>query len=192
MLLRRLFQICQNGPVTEYIDQFVALVDELKAYAKHPDPLYYTQHFINGLRDEIKAVVLVQHPSTLDTACILAQLQEEAMGAIKRPYRRVDVLPGQKPAWPAPLPLPPPPPKLAIVDAPRVTEVTRVQLKKNSGHFVPLVVPVVCASDVVLSGAGNTNALRWFSYIWCKNCLICFLTWMMQKPQAHPPQQRHK
>ena len=142
MLLRRLFQICQNGPVTEYIDQFVALVDELKAYAKHPDPLYYTQRFIDGLHDEIKAVVLVQRPSTLDTACILAQLQEEAMGAIKRPYRRVDVLPGQKPAWPAPLPLPPPPPKLAIVDAPRVTEVTRVQLKKNSGHFVPLVVPV--------------------------------------------------
>ena len=87
LLLRRLFQIRQTGPVSEYIDQFVALVDKLKAYAKHPDPLYYTQHFINGLRDEIKAVVLVQRPSTLDTVCILAQLQEEAMGVIKRPYR---------------------------------------------------------------------------------------------------------
>ncbi|CAD6247668.1 unnamed protein product [Miscanthus lutarioriparius] len=39
-------------------------------------------------------------------------------------YRRMDVMPGQKPAWQAPLPLPPPPPKLAIADAPRVTEVT--------------------------------------------------------------------
>jgi hypothetical protein len=73
LLLRRLFQICQNGLVNEYIDQFMALVDDLKAYVKHPDPLYYTQCFIDGLRDEIKFVVLVQRPSTLDTACVLAQ-----------------------------------------------------------------------------------------------------------------------
>ena len=61
-----------------YIDQFVALVDDLKAYAKHPDPLYYTQRLIDGLRDDIKAVILVQGPSTLITSCALAQLQEEA------------------------------------------------------------------------------------------------------------------
>ena len=45
LLLRRLFQIRQTGPVSEYIDQFVALVDDLKAYAKRPDPLYYTQRW---------------------------------------------------------------------------------------------------------------------------------------------------
>jgi hypothetical protein len=60
-------------------------VDDLKAYAKHHDPLYYTQRFIDGLRDEIKAVLLVHRPSTLDTACVLAQLQEEALAASKRP-----------------------------------------------------------------------------------------------------------
>jgi hypothetical protein len=59
LLLRRLFQIRQTGPVNEYIDQFVALVDDLKAGAKHPDPLYYTQRFIDGLHDDIKAVILV-------------------------------------------------------------------------------------------------------------------------------------
>jgi hypothetical protein len=75
LLLRRLFQIRQIGPVNEYIDQFVALIDDLKAYAKHPDSLYYTQRFIDGLRDEIKAVLFVQRPSSLDTACVLAQLQ---------------------------------------------------------------------------------------------------------------------
>ena len=74
LLLRRLFQIRQTGPVNEYINQFVALVDDLKAYTKHPDPLYYTQCFLDGLRDEIKDVLLVQRPSTLDTACVLAQL----------------------------------------------------------------------------------------------------------------------
>jgi hypothetical protein len=110
--------------VSEYIDPFVALVDDLKSYAKHPDPLYYTQRFIDGLRDEIKVVLLVQRPSTLDIACSLAQLQEEALGVIKRLYRCVDGVPGQRAAWQVPLPLPPPPPKLAIAEAPRVTEVT--------------------------------------------------------------------
>jgi hypothetical protein len=59
LLVRRLFKIHQTGPVDECIDWFIALVDQLKAYAKHPDPLYYTQRFIDGLKDEIKAVILV-------------------------------------------------------------------------------------------------------------------------------------
>ncbi|CAD6211893.1 unnamed protein product [Miscanthus lutarioriparius] len=118
LLIRRLFQIRQSGPVSEYIDDFVALVDQLKAYAKHPDPLYYTQRFVDGLRDEIKAVILVQRPTTLDTACVLAQLQEEAMGLSKRPYRRYD----SKPVWTGALPLPPPPPKLADGEVKRLTD----------------------------------------------------------------------
>jgi hypothetical protein len=106
LLLHRLFQIRQIGSVIEYIDQFVALVDDLKAYAKHPDPLYYTQRFIDGLRDDIKAVLLVQRPSSLDTACVLAQLQEEALGLNKRPTRRFDTAPAPKPAWLGALALP--------------------------------------------------------------------------------------
>jgi hypothetical protein len=82
-----LFQIRQTGSVNEYIDNFVALVDDLKAYAKHPDPLYYTQCFIDGLHDDIKAVIHVHRPSTLDTGCVLAQLWEEAVGVAKRPAR---------------------------------------------------------------------------------------------------------
>lgn len=121
LLLRRLFQIRQSGPVTEYIDQFVALVDQLKAYAKHPDPLYYTQRFIDGLRDDIKIVVLVQRPASLDSACVLAQLQEEAVGVSHHPYRRLDEPPISKPGWTGALPLFPPPPKPAVADAPHTT-----------------------------------------------------------------------
>ena len=111
LLLRRLFQIRQTGPVSEYIEKFVGLVDELKAYAKHPDPLYYVQRFIDGLRDEIKAVLMVHKPATLDTACTLAELQEEALGLTKRPYRRFDQASNSKPGWGPPLALPPPPPQ---------------------------------------------------------------------------------
>jgi hypothetical protein len=35
--------------------------------------------FIDGLHREIKAVIMVQRPSTLDTACALALVQEEAL-----------------------------------------------------------------------------------------------------------------
>lgn len=74
ILLRRLFHIKQTGTVSEYIEQFTTLIDQLRAYAPHLDPIYYTQRFIEGLRDDLKSVILVQRPSSLDTACLLAQL----------------------------------------------------------------------------------------------------------------------
>ena len=53
-------------------------------------PLYYTMRFIDGLRDDIKSVILVQRPSTLDTVCALALLQEEADTSRRREYRVSD------------------------------------------------------------------------------------------------------
>jgi hypothetical protein len=54
------------------------LVDQLNAYQHMSDPLYYTLKFVDGLRDDIKAVVMLQRPKDFDTAVVLAQLQEEA------------------------------------------------------------------------------------------------------------------
>jgi hypothetical protein len=119
LLLRRLFQLQQTGPVNDYIDQFVALIDDLKTYAKHPDPLYYTQCFIDGLRDDIKFVLLVHRPSTLDTACVLAQLQDETLGLNKYPPQHYDAAPAYKPTWPGAMALPLPPPKSADGDVKR-------------------------------------------------------------------------
>jgi hypothetical protein len=62
-------------------------VDVLVTYEHTIDPLYYTMGFIDGLRDDIKYVILVQCPSTLDTACALALLQEEADTSQHREYR---------------------------------------------------------------------------------------------------------
>jgi hypothetical protein len=42
------------------------------------DPLYYTLKFIEGLKDDIKVVVMLQRPFDFDTVVVLAQLQEEA------------------------------------------------------------------------------------------------------------------
>ncbi|XP_062198590.1 uncharacterized protein LOC133901296 [Phragmites australis] len=89
LLLRQLFQIRQTHTVQEYIDKFVALVDQLAAYDSIPDPLYYTTRFVDGLKDEIKSIVMVQRPIDLDTACTLAALQEEVgEGHKRRDYRK--------------------------------------------------------------------------------------------------------
>ncbi|KAK1609631.1 hypothetical protein QYE76_033304 [Lolium multiflorum] len=40
-------------------------------------PFYFLTRFIEGLRADIRAVVMVQRPTDLDTACSLALLQEE-------------------------------------------------------------------------------------------------------------------
>jgi hypothetical protein len=56
-------------------------MDQLKAYSPKHDQLYFTMCFIDGLRPDIKSVVLVQHAKDLDTAATLALLQEEVASA---------------------------------------------------------------------------------------------------------------
>ncbi|RLM85825.1 uncharacterized protein C2845_PM04G10910 [Panicum miliaceum] len=58
-------------------EQFSGLVDRLLAYESSTDSLYYATRFVDGLREDIRAVVLIQRPGDLDTACTLALLQEE-------------------------------------------------------------------------------------------------------------------
>lgn len=44
--------------------------------------------FVDGLRDDIKSMIMVQRPSNLDTACSLALMQEEAAASGR--WRRFD------------------------------------------------------------------------------------------------------
>jgi hypothetical protein len=72
-----LFHIYQTTTISDYVERFTALVEQLAAYTTHPDPLSYVTRFVDGLRDDIRRVILVAWPQTLDTACTLALLQEE-------------------------------------------------------------------------------------------------------------------
>ncbi|CAN6294759.1 unnamed protein product [Urochloa humidicola] len=74
LLVRQFLVIKQSGSVSEYVEQFSSLVDQLIAYGSETDPLYHTMRFIEGLKEDIHAVVLLHHPSDLDTAFVLAQL----------------------------------------------------------------------------------------------------------------------
>jgi len=110
LFIRQLFHIRQTGSVAEYVQCFAELVDQWSAYTSTTDPLYYTLRFIDGLRDDIKSVVLVQRPQDLDTACVLAALQEEVGDSTRRrEFRRPDPPQPLKQAPRGPLPLPAPP-----------------------------------------------------------------------------------
>jgi hypothetical protein len=78
LLIRQLYHIKQLSTVQDYIERFTELVEQLKAYTTH-NPLYYTTRFIDGLRYDIRCIVMVQRPVDLDAACTLALLQEEAL-----------------------------------------------------------------------------------------------------------------
>ncbi|XP_035822042.1 uncharacterized protein [Zea mays] len=90
LVIRKLFHIRQTSSVQDYVDRFCELIDLLVTYEHTTDPLYYTMRFIDGLRDGIKAVILVQRPRDLDTACALALLQEEAESSRRRDHPRLE------------------------------------------------------------------------------------------------------
>lgn len=90
ILIRQLYRIKQSESVQSYIDKLCELVDQLQAYNPNIDPLYYTTRFIDGLKDEIKHIIIVQHPTYLDTACCLALLQEETITPTQQGFKRFD------------------------------------------------------------------------------------------------------
>jgi hypothetical protein len=110
VFIRQLFSIRQTSSVAEYVERFSQLRDNLVAYGRPMDPLYFVQRFVDGLRADIRAAVFVQCSSSFDTACVLASLQEEVSGPLKRlegVRSSFSVVP-KAPVWgPLPLPLPP-------------------------------------------------------------------------------------
>jgi hypothetical protein len=60
------------------------LIDQFVANESTDNLLYYAMRFVDGLRDDLKQMVMIQHPSKLDIACALALVQEEAVDSTKR------------------------------------------------------------------------------------------------------------
>lgn len=82
-LIRQWIRIVQTGTVSEYVEKFDGLMHQMIAYDPSLIPVYFVTKFIEGLKDEVRVVVLVQRPQDLDTACAIALLQEEAMEGVK-------------------------------------------------------------------------------------------------------------
>jgi hypothetical protein len=96
------------------------LVDQLAAYEASENPLYYAMCFIDGLRDDIRPMVMIQRPSNLGSVCALALVQEEDLEVgKKKDYKRMDSSSRFVPRTAFPLP---PPPKLDKQANPFVAE----------------------------------------------------------------------
>jgi hypothetical protein len=77
LLIRQFYAIKQTTTVPEYIERFDVLMNHLLSYSEDTHPFYFLTRFVEGLRSDIRAVVMIQRPADLDTACSLALLQEE-------------------------------------------------------------------------------------------------------------------
>jgi hypothetical protein len=77
LLIRQFYVIKQITTVADYIERFDILMNHLMSYHEDTHPYYFLTRFIEGLRQDIRAVVMIQRPADLDSACSLALLQEE-------------------------------------------------------------------------------------------------------------------
>jgi hypothetical protein len=78
-LIRHFFHIKQSSSVTEYVELFSGLVHQILAHDPAFPQTVITNRFLDGLKQEIRAVIMIHRPQTLDTASSLALLQEEDM-----------------------------------------------------------------------------------------------------------------
>jgi hypothetical protein len=106
LLIRQLFNIKQSSSVTDYVEKFAELVDQLSAYGHMTDPVYYAMRFVDGLRDDIRAAVSMHHPLDFDTSASLALLQEN-VGVGFKTSKRTDSYYGSKYVPKGPHPPPP-------------------------------------------------------------------------------------
>lgn len=89
-LIRQFKRLRQEGTVLSYAEKFNELMHQL--YAHHPswNSVFFITEFLDGLKPEVRAAVILHRPNDLDTAVDLACLQEEVLEAGRRDSRRID------------------------------------------------------------------------------------------------------
>ena len=70
--LTELIDLKQSGIVEDYTTKFEQLQFDITIHSCHYDDLFFTSHYVSGLKDEIRAVVEPQVPTTVHRAAIIA------------------------------------------------------------------------------------------------------------------------
>lgn len=103
-------------------------MNQLLAYNKNINSLYFTTRFIDGLRLDVRATVLIQRPPDLESVVALAYLQEEVDEMMPRKeIRKTEPAaarpsPRGEPPHPLPMPSTPRPVPIAATEDKRGTE----------------------------------------------------------------------
>lgn len=59
MLIRQYYAIKQTSTVADFVERFEVLMNHLIAYSEDTHPYFFLTRFVEGLRHDIRAVVLV-------------------------------------------------------------------------------------------------------------------------------------
>ena len=70
-----LLDLKQSGTVAEYTTQFQALQFVVTMQNPNYDDMFFTPHYIRGLKEEIRGKVESQMPTTMHKASIIAKVQ---------------------------------------------------------------------------------------------------------------------
>jgi hypothetical protein len=81
---RQMRALRQVGTVSEYIEKFEILKNQLLLYNPALDESFFVDEFLNGLQDDLRSAIHLHCPPDLDTASLLALMQEEDMATSKK------------------------------------------------------------------------------------------------------------
>jgi hypothetical protein len=151
------------------------LLDQLTTYESEANPLYYATRFVDGLREEIRSMVMIQRPTTFDVACALALVQEEAVDSSKKKeFHRFEPSANrsaQKFVFPLPLP-----PKWDKLLGTAVTEERQgLEVARHSSSVEELEGYVI---DVLRNGYLGINVFLLYNFMQSKSYGSCYLVLM--------------
>ena len=69
----------QTGSIEEYYNRFIELSHHILLYNPAYDHVFFVTRFLHGLKDEIRAVIVLHRPKDVETASALALLQESEL-----------------------------------------------------------------------------------------------------------------
>jgi hypothetical protein len=75
--IQELSALKQDGSVEEYTGEFEVVQFHVSMLNAGFDDMFFTSHFINGLKDGIRGVVQIQLPDSVDRASMLVRIQQQ-------------------------------------------------------------------------------------------------------------------
>jgi hypothetical protein len=72
IFMRQILSLKQSGPVTKYIEKFDDLRHQLLLHDPSTSNVFFVARFLEGLREDIRSVIVIHRPQDMDTVCSLA------------------------------------------------------------------------------------------------------------------------
>jgi len=81
-----LLQIKQTADVQEYYDRFQGVMHKVLVHNKSLDEVFFVSKFLQGLKSDISAAIVLHKPRTVDAALSLALMQANILDTQSKPF----------------------------------------------------------------------------------------------------------